>query len=112
MSCKARRVERRRIQVWGLAADQLRHQPPGRGAHADPEHTVAGRQPEVTMPGRAAQQRQVVAAQRPPAVPLLLLPGPDRLAQVLRRATLERAQAAAVEAAVVAGELHRAAEAE
>src|SRR5690606_27571437 len=63
-------------------------------------------------PGRTADDRQVVDADRAPAEPLLALHRPHGLMQVFGRAALERVEPAPVERRVVAGEFHRAAEPE
>src|SRR5690606_35614207 len=73
---------------------------------------MPGRQPGVTTPGRTADDRQVVDADRAPAEPLLALHRPDRFVQVLGRAALEGVEPAPVERGVVTGEFHRAAEPE
>src|SRR5690606_4246120 len=95
-----------------MPGHQVRDQLAGAGAHAHAHHPVAGRQPKALVAGGTADDRDVVATHRPPAVPALPDLGADRLVQVLGRAALERTEPALVEADVEAGELHRAAEPE
>src|SRR5690606_10038922 len=86
-SCEAGGSVRRGIHGGVAPGDEVGEQLSAAAAHADAHHAVAGRQPQVLVPGRLADDRHVVAGHRPPAVPAFLYPRAHGAVQVLSRTT-------------------------
>ena len=89
----------------------LRHQLSGRGGHRQAEHVVSSGDQHVSRGRLRSIDRQPIEGHRPPAPPLFLDRLGERLLQVELRRVGENAEPRAVQRVVVAGELHRRAEA-
>ena len=90
-----------------LARHQFAQQSTGRRSHAQTQHAMSGRDPNVAQRGTAINDRFSIPGHRPPAIPGFFDGLAHRIMKVFCGRFSQQAQSTLVNGRVPADELHR-----